>query len=64
MLGDGAILVPTFGNRKTDQAAIKLLKQLRPHAKVVGVDASTFILGRERGTAPANSNLLSQRDCI
>ena len=46
ILADRAILVPTFGNRKTDQAAIKLLKQLRPNAKVIGVDASTFILGR------------------
>ncbi len=46
MLGERAILVPTFGHRKTDQAAMKLLKQLRPAAEVVGVDASTFILGR------------------
>ncbi len=33
MLADRAILVPNFSNRKTDQAAMKLLKQLRPNVK-------------------------------
>ena len=46
MIGDRAIIVPTFGHAKSDRKAITLLKSLRPHTEVIGVDASEFILGR------------------
>jgi agmatine deiminase len=46
LLGDKAVIVPTFGDRKSDQRAIGILRELRPNAKVVGIDASDFIWGR------------------
>lgn len=46
MVGDKSVIVPTFGNRKTDKNAIGLLKELRPKAKVIAVDASDYIWGR------------------
>lgn len=46
MIGDQAIVVPTFGNRKSDSKALGLLRELRPESKVVGIDASDYIWGR------------------
>ncbi len=46
MLGTKAIVVPTFNSRRTDTQALKRLRELRPQAQVVGVDASEFIWGR------------------
>jgi agmatine deiminase len=46
ILADKAIIVPTFGNRKTDQQAMGLLRELRPKSKVIPIDASDFIWGR------------------
>jgi len=46
MIGDRGIVVPTFGNRKSDSRALGLLRELRPESKVVGIDAKDFIWGR------------------
>ncbi len=46
MLGDRAILMPTFGHAKSDSRAKKLLIELCPHHDVITADASDYILGR------------------
>ena len=46
MISDQAILLPTFGSRKTDANAKAILKSLRPNAKLIGIDASDYIWGR------------------
>lgn len=40
-----AVLVPTFGNDHTDQAAIDLLASLLPERQIVPVDSSDIIFG-------------------
>lgn len=39
------VLVPTFGFRETDDAALKTLGELFPQRRIVGLDASEFIWG-------------------
>lgn len=46
MLGSSVLFMPTFANRKSDAKAKGILRELCPGRKVLGVDASDFILGR------------------
>lgn len=43
-IGNDAVLVPTF-NRRSDQIALGILKDLFPRRKVVGIDSTPLILG-------------------
>lgn len=45
MLGDAAVLVPTFRQRLYDTAAISLLGDLLPGREIIGVDAYEFAWG-------------------
>ncbi len=44
-LGDRAVLVPTFRNQRTDQAALELLADLLPTHQLIGIDAFDFAWG-------------------
>jgi agmatine deiminase len=41
----GGVLVPTFGDRQRDGAALRILRQAMPDRKVVGVDCRALIWG-------------------
>ncbi len=45
MLGEAAVLVPTFGHARSDDRALGLLRDLLPRREVVGVDARDFAWG-------------------
>jgi agmatine deiminase len=42
---NGALLVPTFRNKKTDRQALKILQELCPDREVVGVDCVDLVWG-------------------
>jgi agmatine deiminase len=42
---NGALLVPTFGNRKNDRRAIEVLQAHLPRRRVIGIDCSALIWG-------------------
>ena len=42
---NGALLVPTFGDRTRDGAALRILRGAMPGRKVVGVDCRALIWG-------------------
>ena len=42
---NGALLVPTFGNKKQDQRALEILQKHLPDRKVIGVDCVELIWG-------------------
>jgi agmatine deiminase len=42
---NGALLVPTYRNRKRDREAIKILQTELPHLKVIGIDCTELIWG-------------------
>src|SRR5690606_13475568 len=39
MLGEAALLVPTFGHARSDERAVALFRDLLPRREVIGVDA-------------------------
>ena len=41
----GAVLVPTFGDRERDGAALRILRKAMPDRQVVGVDCRALIWG-------------------
>lgn len=45
MLGEAAVLVPTFGHLPSDDRALGLLRDLLPRRDVIGVDARDFAWG-------------------
>ncbi len=45
LFANGIVIVPTFRNDSTDQAALRLFEQLMPDRKVVPLDASDLIWG-------------------
>jgi len=42
---NGAVLVPTFGQKRRDRQALEILQQCLPSRKVVGVDCRALIWG-------------------
>jgi agmatine deiminase len=42
---NGALLVPTFGDRKTDKKALSILQDHLPKHKVIGIDCTELIWG-------------------
>jgi agmatine deiminase len=42
---NGALLVPTYRNRKRDREALKILQHELPHLKVIGIDCTELIWG-------------------
>ena len=42
---NGALLVPTFGNKKLDERALEILQKHLPDRKVIGVDCVELIWG-------------------
>jgi agmatine deiminase len=44
-IANGGIVMPLFGDRIYDQAAVDLLKRLFPHREVVGVESREILLG-------------------
>lgn len=45
MLGEAAVLVPTFGYARSDDRAVGLLRDLLPRREVLGIDARDFAWG-------------------
>ncbi len=45
-LANGIAIVPTFGFRETDEAALRILQELMPDRTVIRLDASDLIWGR------------------
>ncbi len=45
-IANGIVIVPVFGFRETDEAAIHTFKELMPDRKVIPLDASDLIWGR------------------
>jgi agmatine deiminase len=45
-LANGLLIVPTFGFRETDEAAVRILGEWMPERTVVRIDASDLIWGR------------------
>ena len=43
---NGALLVPTFGQQRSDQNALAILQKHLPRRKVIGIDCTRLILGR------------------
>jgi agmatine deiminase len=44
-LGNGIVIVPQFGYRSTDSAALGILQEQYPDRVIVPIDASDFIIG-------------------
>ena len=42
---NGALLVPTFGNREHDRKALEMLQRHLPKHKVIGIDCVELIWG-------------------
>jgi agmatine deiminase len=42
---NGALLVPVFGDRNTERPVLKVLQELLPHHRVMGIDCSELIWG-------------------
>jgi len=42
---NGAVLVPTYGNKKLDQRALKILQEHLPKHKVIGINCTELIWG-------------------
>ena len=42
---NGALLVPTFGNDRTDRKALSVLQRHLPNHKVIGIDCVELIWG-------------------
>jgi agmatine deiminase len=45
MLGEQAVLIPTFGDARSDDRALSLMRELLPAAEVIGVNARDFAWG-------------------
>lgn len=44
-IANGIVIVPTFGYRETDDAAVAKLGELFPHHDIIPIDAASFIWG-------------------
>jgi agmatine/peptidylarginine deiminase len=44
-LGNGIVIVPQFGYRSTDSAALGILQEQYPDRVIIPIDASDFIIG-------------------
>jgi agmatine deiminase len=42
---NGALLVPTFGDKKRDRKALQMLQSHLPDRKVIGIDCTELIWG-------------------
>lgn len=45
-IANGIVVVPTFGFRETDEAALQTLRELMPDRTIIPIDASDLIWGR------------------
>ncbi len=55
-IANGIVIVPTFGYRETDDAAVAKLGELFPHHDIIPIDAASFIWGSVHFIVRLNNN--------